>query len=71
MRSTIPAVGDTVEIFDNEGKLNSYYKTDVAIPSEVLSVFLNKNGYLMAVLEQPDGDCVCIMAHYVRLVSPK
>lgn len=71
MRSTIPAIGDTVEIFDNEGKLNPYYKTDAGIPSEVLSIFLNKNGYLMVVMEQPDGNCACIMAHYVRPVSPK
>lgn len=71
MRSNIPAVGDIVEIFDNEGKLNPYYKTDAGIPSEVLSIFLNKNGYLMVVMEQPDGDCVSIMAHYVRSASPK
>ena len=71
MRSNIPAIGDTVEIFDNEGKLNSYYKSDIGIPSEVLSVFLNKNGYLMAVLEQPDGNCACIMAHYIRSVPIK
>lgn len=71
MRSNIPRIGDTVEIFDNEGKLNSYYKSDVGIQSEVLSVFLNKNGYLMVVLEQPDGNCACVMAHYVRAASSK
>ena len=69
MNAKIPEVGDIVEVYAPDQVINDCYKDDIGKRSVVLSRFLNKNGYLMVVLEQDDGDCVCIMAHYVREVS--
>jgi hypothetical protein len=69
MTTKIPEIGDIVEVYGPKGVINICYRDDIGKRSVVLSRFLNKNGYLMVVLEQDDGNCVCIMAHYVREVS--